>query len=85
MRKNSIDGLMKSSNIIEQDAQVVHHHLEYIKGHDPKDYSTNQRHNVEESLEEAENELILALVKIHKESLKMLMKIDPEAVREMRD
>jgi hypothetical protein len=85
MNKKSIDKLIKIANLIEQNAQEVHHHLEYIKGHNPKDYKPSERHEAQESLEHCENELVWALIEIHKESLKMLEKIDPEAIREMRD
>ncbi len=85
MNKKSIDGLIKTANLLEEKLQGIKNALEYIKRYNPKDHSVKERHEAEKSVEYAEDEIIYALTGIREVSLMMLNKIDPEAVREIRE
>jgi hypothetical protein len=85
MNQKLIHKLTKSTNLIRENLTDVERHLNYISTTNPKDYKLTERHEAEDSLEACENELIWALIEIHKETLEMIKNIDPETLREMRE
>ncbi len=83
MRKNQIEGLMKSTNTIESYLKEVRGRLDCAKTHNPKDYrGPSERQEAIESFEYCENELLNALLEINKITESMIKKIDFEAWRE---
>jgi hypothetical protein len=85
MKKAAIDTLMMSANIIEGNCKELKRHLQYLKECKPKEYKASERHEAEESIAHCENELVWSLIEIHKEVFAILLKIDPEAAKEMKD
>jgi hypothetical protein len=85
MNKKSIKKLIESTKLLEEKVSDIMYDLDYINGYNPKDHSLVERYEIERALEERENNIVFDLIRVHKESLKMLEKIDPEAIREMGD
>jgi hypothetical protein len=79
MRKNSIDGHMKTVKDIGDYLNEVKNRFECIKSHNIKDYSKSEQAEARESFEYCENELLMALIQINKLSEALIKKIDPEA------